>query len=46
MVRKPEGVNETEDLLRKLVQVPKRELDDHLAKRKAKLKKRAKKRKK
>lgn len=36
MSRKPEGVAETEGLLRKLVRVPKRELDERLAKRKAK----------
>jgi hypothetical protein len=36
MVRKPEGVNETEDLLRKLVQVPKAELDREVEKAKAK----------
>ena len=53
MVRKPEGIGETEDLLRKLIQVPKRELDRELAKRIVKLqrkesksKKRAAKRKK
>lgn len=47
MVRKPEGVNETESLLRKLVQVPKEELDAEIAKEKAKpRKKRAAKRKK
>ena len=44
MVRKPEGVAETEQLLRVLVKVPKAELDKQLAKRKTK--KRAKKRKK
>lgn len=38
MVRKPEGVNETEALLRKLVQVPKAELDKQLAKPKPKRK--------
>ena len=27
MAKRPEGIGETEDLLRKLVQVPKRELD-------------------
>lgn len=46
MVRKPEGVNETEALLRKLVQVPKAELDKQLAKPKPKRKKSAKKPKK
>jgi hypothetical protein len=46
MVRKPEGVAETEQLLRVLVRVPKKELDAHLARRKAKAKKRAAKRKK
>lgn len=46
MVRKPEGVAETESLLRKLVQVPKEELDKQLAKPKAKPKKQAAKRKK
>ena len=44
MVRKPEGVAETERLLSVLVKVPKAELDRQLAKRKTK--KRAKKRKK
>lgn len=34
MAKKPEGVAETTDLLRKLVQVPKAELDRQLAKRK------------
>jgi hypothetical protein len=48
MVRKPEGVAETENLLRTLVRVPKKELDAQLAKTKAKAKakKRAAKRKK
>lgn len=46
MVRKPEGIAETEDLLRKLAQVPKRELDREVEKAKAKSKKRAAKRKK
>lgn len=46
MTRKPEGVGETEDLLRKLVQVPKKELDREVEKAKAKSKKRAAKRKK
>lgn len=48
MVRKPEGVAETEQLLRVLVRVPKKELDAQLAKTKAKAKakKRAAKRKK
>jgi hypothetical protein len=48
MVRKPEGVTETENLLRTLVRVPKKELDAQLAKTKAKAKakKRAAKRKK
>jgi len=46
MVRKPEGAAETEDLLRKLVRVPKKELDQEVAKAKAKAKKRAKVRKK
>jgi len=32
MVRKPEGVDETESLLQKLVQVPKAELDREMAK--------------
>lgn len=49
MVRKPEGVEETEQLLKVLVRVPKKELDAQLAKTKAKAlakyKKRAKKRK-
>lgn len=36
MVRKPEGIAETEALLRTLVQVPKKELDAQLAKTKAK----------
>lgn len=44
MVRKPEGVKETEQLLSILVRVPKKELDARLAKRKTK--KRSKKRKK
>lgn len=44
MVRKPEGIAETESLLRVLVKVPKKELDAQLAKRKTK--KRAKKRRK
>lgn len=44
MVRKPEGVAETERLLRVLVKVPKAELDKQLAKRKPR--KRTKKRKK
>lgn len=48
MVRKPDGVAETESLLQKLVQVPKQELDRELEKAKAKPKpkKRAPKRKK
>ena len=46
MVRKPEGVEETDALLSKLVRVPKRELDQQVAKAKAKAKKRAKVRKK
>lgn len=46
MVRKPEGVAETENMLRTLVRVPKNELDAQLAKRKAKAKKQAPKRKK
>ena len=46
MVRKPEGIEETEKLLKVLVRVPKWELDEQLAKRKAKAKKRATKRKK
>jgi len=46
MVRKPEGVNETESLLRKLVQVPKHELAAEVEKDKRKPKKRAAKRKK
>jgi hypothetical protein len=33
--KKPEGVAETEQLLRVLVRVPKKELDARLAKRKA-----------
>jgi hypothetical protein len=37
MVRKPEGVAETEGLLRTLVRVPKKELDAQLAKTKAKV---------
>lgn len=46
MVRKPDGVAETEDLLRKLVQVPKKELDREVQKHAArKHKKRATKRK-
>jgi hypothetical protein len=45
MVRKPEGIAETESLLRTLAQVPKHELDARLAKNK-KPKKRAKRRKK
>ena len=45
MVRKPEGIAETESLLRTLVQVPKHELDARRAKAK-KPKKRAKRRKK
>jgi len=36
MVRKPEGVAETEALLKSLVQVPKAELDRELEKAKAK----------
>lgn len=36
MVRKPEGVEETEQLLKVLARVPKKELDDQLAKTKAK----------
>lgn len=45
--RKPEGVNETESLLRKLVQVPKEELAAEIAKEKTKpRKKQAAKRKK
>lgn len=48
MVRKPEGVAETESLLQKLVQVPKQELDREVEKARAKpqRKKRAAKRKK
>lgn len=50
MVRKPDGVDENERLLYVLVKVPKKELDDQLAKRVAKAlakhKKLAKKRKK
>ena len=47
MVRKPEGVAETERLLRVLVKVPKKELDAQLAKREKRIaKKRAAKRKK
>lgn len=38
MVRKPDGIAETEDLLHKLVQVPKKELDAQLANTKAKAK--------
>lgn len=34
MAKKPEGAAEAESLLRKLVQVPKRELDRQLEKRK------------
>lgn len=44
MVRKPEGIAETERLLGVLVKVPKHELDKQLAKRKPR--KRTKKRKK
>lgn len=44
MVRKPQGIAETEGLLGVLVKVPKRELDARLAKSKSK--KRAKKRRK
>lgn len=44
MVRKPEGIHETESLLRVLVKVPKAELDKQLAKPKPK--KKARKRKK
>lgn len=43
MVRKPEGVNETEDLLRKLVRVPKKELEQVEQKRKKRAKRRKKK---
>lgn len=50
MTRKPDGIAETEALLRTLAQVPKAELDAQLAKTKAKAqakyKKRAAKRKK
>ena len=47
MVRKPEGVDAAERLLKVLVQVPKRELDAQLAKREKRIaKKRAAKRKK
>ena len=42
MTRKPDGVWETEDLLRKLVRVPKKELDKEVEKAKAKSKRRAK----
>ena len=45
MVRKPDGIAETESLLRTLTQVPKRELDARLAKGK-KPKKRSKRRRK
>jgi hypothetical protein len=38
MVRKPEGIDETESLLKVLVRVPKKELDAQLAKTKAKAK--------
>ena len=43
MVRKPEGIAETEDLLRKLVRVPKRELEQVERKRKKRAAKRKKK---
>ena len=43
MVRKPEGAKETEYLLRKLVKVPKKEVDAEVAKTKKKAKKRKKK---
>lgn len=47
MVRKPEGVDETEKLLRVLVRVPKKELDARLKEREKRIaKKRAAKRKK
>lgn len=45
MIRKPQGIAETETLLRVLAQVPKRELDARLAKAK-KPKKRSKRRRK
>jgi hypothetical protein len=41
MIRKPEGVAETEVLLKSLVQVPKQELDRELAKEKAKPRKKS-----
>lgn len=41
MVRKPEGVAETEALLKSLVQVPKQELDRELANKKPKPRKRS-----
>lgn len=40
MVRKPEGIAETEQLLKTLVRVPKAELDKQLAKPKPKKKSR------
>lgn len=46
MTRKPEGHNEMESLLGKLVNVPKHELDQQVEKAKAKSKKRTKKPKK
>lgn len=46
MVRKPDGHNEMTELLGKLVQVPKQELDKQLAKKKPPRKKSAKKPKK
>lgn len=42
MAKKPEGHAEAEQLLRKLVQVPKRELDREVAKAKKRAKKRRK----
>lgn len=42
MARKPEGIDRTERLLGALVQVPKKELDAQLAKRKKRAKQRKK----
>lgn len=42
MGSKPEGIVETKDLLRKLAQVPKKELDREVAKRKKRAVKRKK----
>lgn len=46
MTKKPEGLAEFQSLLGKLAQVPKKELDRELAKRKPKRKRKAAKRKK